>query len=220
MQNQNPIKSSVIDDSLVFKFILVGDTGVGKSSILLKYCEDRFVPEHNVTVGVDFRSKTVQLDPTSKVKIQIWDTAGQETFGTIVRSFYRDAAGILLVYDVKNLDTFKNLETWLQEVRTHCEYDPIYVLIGNQCDNGERQVSQEEARRFMEECSIDLFFETSAYNGQNIDKAFIEAVKLVYLHYMQEKAEQNIPTRSMQSKGSKLSQLSNPTIVRKKGGCC
>lgn len=209
---------SVTDDNMVFKFILVGDTGVGKSSILLKYSEDKFDSEHHVTIGVDFRSKIIQIDPKTKVKIQVWDTAGQETFGTIVRSFYRDAAGIFLVYDVKSKETFDNLQNWIEEVRTNCEYDPIYVLIGNQSDNGERQVSYEDGKRFMEECAIDLFFETSAFSGDNIEKMFVEATRLVHLHYMQDKAEENVPTRSIASKksGSKLSNLS----VQPKKKCC
>lgn len=209
-----------MDSDVVFKFILVGDTGVGKSSILLKYSEDKFTDEHNVTVGVDFRSKVIQLDPKTKVKIQIWDTAGQETFGTIVRSFYRDAAAIFLVYDVKSKQTFKDLETWLEEVRTNCEYDPIYVLVGNQADGGEREVTYEEGKNFMQECNIDLFFETSASNGQNINLAFMESLKLVYLHYCQAKADESVPSRSIIGKksGTKLSTLG--THPKKEKGCC
>ena len=214
------MQKSVLADDLVFKFILVGDTGVGKSSILLKYCEDKFLLEHNVTVGVDFRSKIVQIDPKTSVKVQIWDTAGQETFGTIVRSFYRDCAGIFLVYDVNSKESFRNLENWLQEVRTHCENDPIYILMGNQVDNNrEREVTYEEGKRFMEDCALNYFFETSAANGQNIQNAFAEAIKLVYLQYMQDKAHQNMPKRSLAKKsaGSKLSQISTQP---RSGGCC
>jgi len=213
-------KSILGDDSLVFKFILVGDTGVGKSSILMKYCDDTFLLEHNVTVGVDFRSKNVQIDPKTNVKLQIWDTAGQETFGTIVRSFYKDCAAIFLVYDVNSRGTFQNLETWLSEVRTHCDNEPIYILIGNQVDfNVERQVPYEEGKKFMEDCNLDFFFETSARNGQNIQKAFSEAIKMVYSHQQHEKTQSIVNNRKdlSKKKGSKLSNISQPS---RSGGCC
>lgn len=211
-------KSILGDDSLVFKFIIVGDTGVGKSSILLKYCEDKFLLEHNVTVGVDFRSKIVQIDPKTNVKVQIWDTAGQETFGTIVRSFYKDCAGVFLVYDVNSKSSFQNLETWLSEVRTNCDNEPIYILIGNQVDfNVPRQVEYEEGKKFMEDCNLDFFFETSARSGQNIQKAFTEAIKMVYSHQTQNKVEQSVPKRNLAKKsGSKLSTASQTN----RSGCC
>jgi len=175
-------------EEMVFKFILVGDTGVGKSSILLKYTEKRFENEHNVTVGVDFRSKVLNYENKVLIKLQIWDTAGQETFGAIVRSFYRDAAAIFLVYNVKQRESFQSIERWLEEVRANCESDPIYILIGNQADNEQgREVSYEEGVECMKENDLSFFFETSAPDGKNIDLAFHEASGLTYLNYIKER---------------------------------
>jgi len=187
MNNQaNNLESEL--EEIVFKFILVGDTGVGKSSILLKYTEKRFENEHNVTVGVDFRSKVINYENKAMIKLQIWDTAGQETFGSIVRSFYRDAAAIFLVYNVKDKLSFEAVYKWLDEVKSNCETDPIYILVGNQADNEQgREVSYDEGVEFMKENDISFFFETSAADGKNIELAFMEATGLTYLNYIKER---------------------------------
>jgi len=223
-------KSSRLDEDLeevVFKFILVGDTGVGKSSILLKYTEQKFTSEHNVTVGVDFRSKVFKFEDRALIKLQIWDTAGQETFGSIVRSFYRDAAAIFLVYDVKVRESFKAVENWLDEVRINCDSDPIYILIGNQADSEtEREVPYEEGVEFMKLNDISYFFETSAQNGTNIELAFQEAAQLAYLKYARDKMGQSKEKASLNLKDSRPGErltLGKARVEQKQssgGGCC
>lgn len=212
-------------EELVFKFILVGDTAVGKSSILLKYTEQRFSHEHNVTVGVDFRSKTLKLDDKTLIKLQVWDTAGQETFGAIVRSFYRDAGAIFLVYNVKARETFEGLTTWMEEVKANCDSDPIYILIGNQADSEEeRAVSYDEGVEFMKDNDISYFFETSAFNGKNIEMAFMEATKLAYINYTKEKmgqsrARTSINLKAANRQGTRLTQV-KMREEKKSNSCC
>ncbi len=213
-------------EEVVFKFILVGDTGVGKSSILLKYTEEKFTHEHHVTVGVDFRSKFIKFEDRAMIKLQIWDTAGQETFGSIVRSFYRDAAAIFFVYDVKVRESFEALDTWLEEGRRNCESEPIYVLIGNQADSDiERQVTYEEGVEFMKLNDFSYFFETSAFNGTNIELAFKEAAQLAYLRYLKENRGQS-DRASLNLKDSRPGERITVGKVREErkqnngGGCC
>lgn len=219
---ENPSSEDL--EELVFKFILVGDTGVGKSSILLKYTEHRFEQEHNVTVGVDFRSKTIKIEDKVLIKLQIWDTAGQETFGAIVRSFYRDAAVIFLVYNIKERETFEDLTTWLEEVRANCDSDPAYILIGNHTDtDDDRQVTYEEGVEFMKANDLSFFFETSAFSGRNIDLAFSEAAKLSYLNYMKEKMGKSNARSSINLKGPRVGErltLGKSKAKKKSSNCC
>jgi len=204
----------------------VGDTAVGKSSILLKYTEQRFSHEHNVTVGVDFRSKTLKLDDKTFIKLQVWDTAGQETFGAIVRSFYRDAGAIFLVYNVKVRETFEGLTTWMEEVKANCDSDPIYILMGNQADSDEeRQVTYDEGVDFMKDNDISYFFETSAFNGKNIEMAFMEATKLAYIKYTKEKmgqskARTSINLKATTRQGTRLTQHKMVQEKKSNSSCC
>jgi Ras-related protein Rab-2A len=126
-----------MDSEVLFRVIIVGDTGVGKSCFLLRYTEDHFKEQHNVTIGVEFGTKqmTVQDCP---VKLQIWDTAGQESFRSITRSFYRKADGVLLMYDVTAAHTFENCEYWLEEIKQNSSVDIVIFLVGNQVDLDER----------------------------------------------------------------------------------
>jgi len=221
-------KATVLDneepEDVVFKFILVGDTGVGKSSILLKYTEDKFDTDHNVTVGVDFRSKNIKLEDKALIKLQVWDTAGQETFGSIVRSFYRDAAAIFIVYDVKSRDSFEGVKTWLEEVQANSDTDPIYILMGNQADSKERQVTYDEGVEFMKQNDLSFFFETSAFNGTNIDMAFFEAAQLCYIKYSRQKMTKSDARSSMNLKdhnrpGQRLT-VDKAKKQKKERNCC
>ena len=116
-----------------FKFILVGDTGVGKTSLIGRFIENRFDPNHEFTVGVEFAAKTVLLNG-KPIKLQIWDTAGQEEFRAITRSYYRSSAAALVVFDVARRETFRNASRWVEDVRSNSNRDVILVLVGNKCD--------------------------------------------------------------------------------------
>jgi len=175
-----------------FKFILIGDAGVGKTSILLRYTKDEFANEYHVTVGAEFGSKVMNLGGGNNVRLQIWDTAGQESFLSVIKSFYRDAHAVFVVYDVTRKDSFENLNLWMQDILENADPSAILVLIGNQVDREDkREVSYEEGEQFMKEKNIHYFFETSAYNGANVDFAFSETARLAFANLLRERMDQS-----------------------------
>jgi len=146
--------------------------GVGKSCLLLQFTDKRFLPVHDMTIGVEFGARIVNLDGT-QVKIQVWDTAGQESFRSITNSYYRGSAGILVVYDITKAYTFKHVENWLQEARHRGEKDAVILIIGNKTDlEDARQVSTEEGESLAAKHNA-RFVETSAKSAHNVDKAFM-----------------------------------------------
>ena len=162
----------------IFKVLLLGNSDVGKSSLLLRYVDsvwnDAFVP----TIGVDFKVKTLTINE-KKVKMQIWDTAGQERFRTVVATYFRGAHGILLLYDVTNKDSFKNLESWLIEIEKNAKEKVLKILIGNKCDlTDDREISTEEGKAFALRNGME-FMETSAKMNTNVTEAFETLGKLM-----------------------------------------
>ncbi|ETO32522.1 Rab2/RabB-family small GTPase [Reticulomyxa filosa] len=153
----------------LFKYIIIGDTGAGKSCLLLQFTDHRFQPVHDLTIGVEFGARMVTID-NRQIKLQIWDTAGQESFRSITRSYYRGAAGALLVYDITRRDTFAHLTRWLEEARQNGNENMTIMLIGNKCDlEHRRQVSVEEGKKFAEENGL-MFLETSAKTAHNVEE--------------------------------------------------
>ncbi|CAD8115936.1 unnamed protein product [Paramecium sonneborni] len=165
----------------LFKFILIGDQSVGKSSIVKRYKNEEFNYNIKATIGVEFIKKFVQVDK-GLIEIQLWDTAGQEQFRSVIRSFYRGAAAVFIVYSVNLKESFDQLSIWLNEIEYHAHSEIIKVLVGNKCDL-QREVQKEEAESLMNNNNFSLFFETSAKTGENIDEAFIQTAKLVLLKY-------------------------------------
>ena len=162
----------------IFKVLLLGNSDVGKSSLLLRYVDsvwnDAFVP----TIGVDFKVKTLNIND-KKIKMQIWDTAGQERFRTVVATYFRGAHGILLLYDVTNKDSFKNLESWLIEIEKNAKEKVLKILIGNKCDlTDDREISTEEGKAFALRNGME-FMETSAKMNTNVSEAFETLGKLM-----------------------------------------
>jgi small GTP-binding protein len=134
------------DYDLIFKVVLIGDSGVGKSNILSRYLKDEFNLHTKTTVGVEFGTKKIEVDGM-KIKAQIWDTAGQERYKSITNAYYKGSKGALLVYDITKKESFDNIEKWLQEFKRNCEPDITIILIGNKCDlQNERVVSREEGQ--------------------------------------------------------------------------
>merc|ERR1712157_499578 len=134
------------DYDYLFKLVLIGDSGVGKSCLLLRFADDSFTDSYISTIGVDFRFRTVNIDMKT-VKLQIWDTAGQERFRTITSAYYRGAHGIIMVYDVTNSESFEHVEEWLSEVNRHASETTKKLLVGNKCDlESERAVQKEDAQ--------------------------------------------------------------------------
>lgn len=156
----------------LFKFILIGDSTVGKTCILTRFVDGWFKAESDPTIGVEFGSKVLKCKSGLTVRLQVWDTAGQESFRSITRSYYRGAIGALLVYDITNSSSFENLPTWLKDSLDATNQNIGLVLVGNKCDlESERQVNKEVAKNFAKENNL-LFLETSAKSGTNIEKIF------------------------------------------------
>lgn len=163
----------------VFKYIIIGDSGVGKSCLLLQFTDKRFEPLHDLTIGVEFGARMVSID-NKNIKLHIWDFAGQESFCSITRSYYRGACGALLVYDVTRKETFNHLQSWLEDAKANSNTAITIMLIGNKCDlDSKRQVSREEGEAFAKEHGL-VFMETSAKTAQNVDEAFLHTANVIY----------------------------------------
>eukprot|EP00189_Rhodosorus_marinus_P004908 CAMPEP_0113958318 /NCGR_PEP_ID=MMETSP0011_2-20120614/3324_1 /TAXON_ID=101924 /ORGANISM="Rhodosorus marinus" /LENGTH=218 /DNA_ID=CAMNT_0000969109 /DNA_START=111 /DNA_END=764 /DNA_ORIENTATION=+ /assembly_acc=CAM_ASM_000156 len=170
----------------LFKLLLIGDSGVGKSCLLLRFAEDTYTESYISTIGVDFKIRTIELDGKI-IKLQIWDTAGQERFRTITSSYYRGAHGIIIVYDLTDQESFNNVKSWLQEIDRFASEHVKKLLVGNKNDvPGKRQVDESVARSFAEELDIK-FLETSAKTSENVEAAFLkmaeEIKSSIYLHH-------------------------------------
>jgi len=170
------------DHDLIFKLLLIGDSGVGKTSILVRFVEDEFKEDQSCTIGVDFKSKKMILRG-KKVLLTIWDTAGQEKFRSLTSSYYRGTEGIILVYDVTDRNSFKDIDMWLREISMYAtKQDVIKLLVGNKEDLPNREVSKEEAREFAREKGLAMYIETSAKTKIGIKQAFEELVEKIYEH--------------------------------------
>ena len=158
----------------LLKYIIIGDAAVGKSNLLLRYCHGQFKPEYQLTIGVEFGAKNIQIN--NKVfRIQIWDTAGQENFRSITRAYYKNSVCALVVYDISSRDTFNNVSTWIEDCKNQSPKTIFMALVGNKCDlNDKRQVSIEEGRELAERNDM-MFFETSAKDGINVEEIFINS---------------------------------------------
>ena len=165
--------------SYQFKYIIIGDAAVGKSCLMLNFIDKRFRSEHDLTIGVEFGSKIIDMKGT-KIKLQIWDTAGSESFKSITRSYYRSAAGALLVYDITNKDSFNHLSEWLNEARFNGNPSMAITLVGNKKDlEDQRVISEEEGQRYARDNGLG-FLETSALTGENVEKAFEDTALEVF----------------------------------------
>ncbi|CDS42331.1 ras protein rab 8b [Echinococcus multilocularis] len=153
----------------LFKLLLIGDSGVGKTSLLFQFTEEQFNATFIATIGIDFKIRTIDVEG-KKIKLQIWDTAGQERFRTITTAYYRGAMGIMLVYDITQYQSFRNIKQWLTNIDDHANSDVERMLLGNKCDMvSQRQVTKEEAQEFAKNHNIE-FLETSAKEGENLLK--------------------------------------------------
>mmetsp|Transcript_13038 Transcript_13038/g.22362 ORF Transcript_13038/g.22362 Transcript_13038/m.22362 type:complete len:214 (-) Transcript_13038:1174-1815(-) len=160
------------DYDYLFKLVLIGDSGVGKSCLLLRFADDAFTESYISTIGVDFRFRTVKMDKKT-VKLQIWDTAGQERFRTITSAYYRGADGIIMVYDTTSSDSFDHVNDWLKEVNRYASEGTCKLLVGNKCDRvADRAVTTEQAKEFADDLGV-AFLETSAKTAKNVEEAFL-----------------------------------------------
>jgi len=187
---------------LKFKVVLAGDSGVGKTSLLLRFAEDEF--SESAPENVDFKEKIVRVDG-KRVLVEVYDTAGQERYRTLTTKYFRDALGVLIVYDISNEETFKkSLRQWVSHIERYGPMDITQILIGNKVDlesEGNRQVDSDDAREFANNYKMG-FMETSAKKATNVDKAFETLV------------------RSILKKNKGLGPSPGPALPEKSGGCC
>jgi len=156
----------------LFKLLLIGDSGVGKSCLLLRFSDDTYTESYISTIGVDFKIRTIELDGKT-IKLQIWDTAGQERFRTITSSYYRGAHGIIVVYDTTDQESFSNLKQWLHEIDRHACDNVNKLLVGNKSDlTHKKVVDYPTAKEYADSLGIPIL-ETSAKNATNVEQAFL-----------------------------------------------
>lgn len=196
------------DYDYLFKLVLIGDSGVGKSCLLLRFADDQFTESYISTIGVDFRFRTVKVDGKT-VKLQIWDTAGQERFRTITSAYYRGADGIIMVYDVSNQESFDHVQDWLQEVNRYASDGTCKLLIGNKNDRPDKVVNTAMGQTMGDELNIS-FLETSAKTADNVEAAFMRM------------AQQLIKTRD--ARGATAAPATETVLTganaSEKKGCC
>ncbi|XP_073984530.1 RAS oncogene family member RabX4 [Rhodnius prolixus] len=161
-----------------YKVLVLGDSNVGKTCIVHRYCDETYYDTYISTIGIDFKQKIICVDGTP-IKMQIWDTAGQERFRTLTTAYYRGAMGILLMYDVTSMESFNNLTYWLKNIEENASPEVVKVLAGNKCDaTSQRVVDQEMGQKIAENYDIP-FYEVSCKQNINIEKIFLTLARLI-----------------------------------------
>ncbi|XP_047163538.1 ras-related protein RABA1f-like [Vigna umbellata] len=208
------------DYDYLFKIVLIGDSGVGKSNILSRFTKNEFCVLSKSTIGVEFATRSIRVDD-KVLKAQIWDTAGQERYRSITSAYYRGAVGALLVYDVTRHATFENVERWFKELRDHTDNKIVVMVVGNKADlNHLRAVSAEDARTFAAR-ERTFFMETSALDSTNVENAFTELLTQIY-HVVSTKALEIGDDPAALPKGQTINVGSRYYYVsdEKQNGCC
>jgi Ras-related protein Rab-2A len=191
--SEDPFEVGMAQTAYTFKYIIIGESGVGKSCLLLQFTDKRFEPLFDMTIGVEFGARSIQIQ-NHEVKLQIWDTAGQESFRSITRSYYRGACGALLVFDVTNRSSFQSLQGWLEDARQNCNVPITVMLVGNKADlESKRQVPKEEALQFANEKGL-AYIETSAKTAANVDAAFIQTAQAIFDKVQRNELDQGFVT--------------------------
>ncbi|KAH6788711.1 RAB GTPase-like protein A1F [Perilla frutescens var. frutescens] len=207
------------DYDYLFKLVLIGDSGVGKSNLLSRFARNEFSLESKSTIGVEFATRSIRVDDKI-IKAQIWDTAGQERYRAITSAYYRGAVGALLVYDVTRHVTFENVERWLKELRDHTDQNIVIMLVGNKADLRHlRAVSTEDGQAFAER-EKTYFMETSALESLNVENSFTEVLTQIY-HVVSRKALDIGDDPAALPKGQTIDVGSKDDVSAvKKIGCC
>ncbi|XP_021726560.1 ras-related protein RABA1f-like [Chenopodium quinoa] len=207
------------DYDYLFKVVLIGDSGVGKSNLLSRFTRNEFSLESKSTIGVEFATRSIRVDDKI-VKAQIWDTAGQERYRAITSAYYRGAVGALVVYDVTRHVTFENVQRWLKELRDHTDSNIVIMLAGNKADLRHlRAVSVEDAKGFAERENT-FFMETSALEALNVENAFTEVLSQIY-HVVSRKALDIGDDPAALPKGQNINIGSKDDVSAvKQSGCC
>jgi small GTP-binding protein len=207
------------DHQLSFKFVLVGDSAVGKTALCKKFCDNSFNEHQPTTVGLEFGTRIVEVQNV-RIKLQIWDTAGQERFHSITRAYFRSSAAVFLVYDVTKRDSFAHLSIWVEDATQLSPPTSVKVLIGNKTDLvSSRAVSVAEAQDFADQHGLK-FFETSALSGDRIEDAFLDTAATVYSKVLEGKIELNNPSSGARAPLSAQRASLRPNTEKPAGGGC
>ena len=194
------------------KLMIIGETRTGKTSLISRYCKNEFSGSvYMSTMGIDFQIKNLEMN-SKKIRLQIWDTAGQERFRNIAKNYFQSSDGFVIVYDIANLESFQTLDYWVEEIKSNSQELSKMILVGNKCDIiQERQVKKEEGKEYAKKKNMK-FYEISAKDGTNVNKAFDTLLKDILNSYS--------PSELMKKRGSKM--LSVPILVQpqKKSSCC
>ncbi|XP_027173797.1 ras-related protein RABE1a-like [Coffea eugenioides] len=210
-----PTRARADYDYLV-KLLLIGDSGVGKSCILLRFCEDSFTTSFITTIGIDLKIRTIELDG-KRIKLQIWDTAGQERFRTITTAYYRGAMGILLVYDVTDESSFNNIRNWIRNIEQHASDSVNTILVGNKADMDEskRAVPTSRGQALANEYGVK-FFETSAKTNHNVNEVFFSIARDIKKRLAESEIRAEPPTIKIK----KPDPVKISTAEPQKSACC
>ena len=204
---------------LSFKIIVIGDSGVGKSSLTNKATKNVFEETYNATIGFEFFTFNIKFKEKI-IKLQIWDTCGQELYRSLITNFYRNSSLAIIVYSVSFKNSFENVEMWLRELRTHSNPDVKIFLIGNKIDLvNDRKIQKEEGEAFTKENNLHKFMEASAKTGVNAQQIFIDAAKLLYNDYLLYNGGDE-DNHNKQNSDCNKSYLTEDHVKRRKNGCC
>ena len=185
----------------LYKILLLGDTQVGKSSFLMRYIDNTFQESYLSTVGLDFKVKNVQLDDGKTYRVQIWDTAGQDRFHAITRNYFKNAHGIILIYDVTLIESFQNVKNWIKQIKEEVTDKVSIILVGNKIDmESQRVVSKEEGEKMAASYGLK-FFECSAKTGENVEEIFKDIVTKTVENFS--KVDEKEATKLKNKKGQK-----------------
>ncbi|CAM1510435.1 Fc.00g007700.m01.CDS01 [Cosmosporella sp. VM-42] len=236
----------------IAKLVCIGDSGCGKSSLTIRLCEGRFSPQHDVTIGVEFGSRIVPVGPPHSkppaltdaasdglpepprdasgpqkhMKLSLWDTAGQETYKSVTRSYFRGASGALLVFDLSRKQTFQHVTDWLNDLRLIAEPDIVVILVGNKADltqheDNKREVTQQEAEEWAKRNGVMEYVETSAKSGENVENAFMRVAERIFQNIQAGKYDLNdrrSGVKGPSAGGNRQVKLSDSN--KSSGGCC
>ena len=197
------------ESNKTFKILTIGESGVGKTCILRRFVENKFLKNHLATIGIDFKTKTLNIN-NQEIKLKIWDTAGQERFRNITTQYYKGADGIVLIYDVTDDASYEKIRDWMEQILSNTKREDIgLVLLGNKCDMEPRAVTEEQGNKMAEELKVS-YFETSALTGQGINEAFNELTRDI------------MKRKGVDNGGNENLELKNNISKKKKdgNGCC
>ena len=203
----------------LIKFIIIGDAAVGKSNLLVRYTSGQFKEEYQLTIGVEFGSNNVIISDNT-YRIQIWDTAGQENFRSITRSYYKNTACAIIVYEISNKKSFENISSWIEECKNTAPKSILMVLVGNKCDlEDNREVTEEEGRELAEKNRM-LFFETSAKTGKNVEELFKQSVKVIDQKIKENYYDLENDSCGIKKGNEEINVVLETNLEKDKKGCC